>query len=828
MNAEKICSYQICSISFNTQKKIKIQQMIRTLLIVLVYTLTVHLSLSGQTPSQVIRGTVIDEDSQLPLIGATISVLDIEPVIGTTSDEDGVFRLEEIPIGRVNLAISYLGYQDKFISNLEVNSAKEIILDIALVEAVEALKEVVVRASTKKGTALNELAIVSSRSISAEQTSRYAGGFNDPAKITGNFAGVTSSQDGGNDIIIRGNSPKYVGWRLEGIAITNPNHFGDPSAISGSTGALNNNLLSTSDFYTGAFPSEFGDALSGVYDVRMRKGNNEKFEGIFGFGLLGTEATIEGPFKKGYKGSYLVNFRYSTIGAAIELGLAPVEDVNLKFQDAAFKIYLPTKQFGTFSFFGLQGNSDFTFLDINPGLIVTPGNDFAQTDIVEDFVKGANLLNVGMNHILNISPKSYFKTTLLFSREGIQDEVFENILSADSFPERRLNFNSDLKKNAYKLNTQFKHKVNAKNKFSAGIQFTLFEQDLTQSLINKFEERQTLVNFKDNISSLRSFISWKYIPTEKLNFVFGLHNTNIIFNDKFTIEPRLAANYNLNNSSSISFGFGLHSRMESIHNYFARVEQSDGTFLTPNLDLGLIKAAHYVIGYDKYFSKDLRIKMEAYFQDLYNVPVENNPNSSYTTLNEGLELNYVELVNEGTGQNYGIELTIERFLKNGFYFLFNTSLYESKYTALDGVERNTRFNGNYIVNFLAGKEFTRLGKKKNQVFTANIKTFLGGGRYFIPLLRDGNGNLAVDVDKELIFDFDKAYKNKLDDIKNITFSVGYKWNKKKTTHELFLNIDNLTNNQARLREYYDVDEPDGVAYEQQVGIIPNFLYRIYF
>jgi len=802
--------------------------MIRILIFVIAFTLTTNLSLFGQTPTQLIRGTVIDEDTQLPLIGATVSVLDSEPLIGTTSGVEGIFRLEKIPIGRVNLMVSYIGYQDKFISNLEVNSAKEIILDIALVESVETLKEVVVLASTKKGTALNELAIVSARSISAEQTSRYAGGFNDPAKITGNFAGVTNSQDGGNDIIIRGNSPKYVGWRLEGVEITNPNHFGDPSSISGSTGALNNNLLSTSDFYTGAFPSEFGDALSGVYDVRMRKGNNEKFEGIFGFGLLGTEATVEGPIKKGYKGSYLANFRYSTIGAAIEFGLIPVEDVNLKFQDATFKIYLPTKQFGTFSIFGLQGNSSFTFLDINPGLIVTPGNDFAQTDIKEDFSKGSNLLNVGVNHILNISPKSYLKTTLLYSREGIQDEVFENVLSVDSIPERRLNFNSKLNKNAYKINTQFKHKINAKNKFSTGIQFTLFEQDLTQSLLNEFEERQALVDFNDNISSLRSFISWKYIPTEKLSFVFGLHNTNIIFNKKFTIEPRLAANYNLNNSSSISFGLGWHSRMESIHNYFARVKHADGTITTPNLDLGLIKAKHYVIGFDKYFSKNLRMKVEAYLQDLYNVPVEDNLNSSYTTLNEGLELNYVPLVNEGTGKNYGVELTVERFLKNGYYILFNTSLYESKYTALDGVERNTRFNGNYIFNALAGKEFSGLGKNKNQVFAANIKTFFGGGRYFIPLLRDANGELAVDVANGLVFDFSKAYENKLDDLHNITLSLSYKWNKKSTTHELFLNIDNLTNNQARLREYYDVDEPDGVAYEKQVGIIPNFLYRIYF
>ena len=790
--------------------------------------LALNLALFGQDATQSIRGSVIDQDTQLPLFGATISVLNLTPFIGTTTDFEGDFRLEKVPIGRVNLMISYIGYQNKFVANIEVNSAKEIILDIALVEAIGSLDEVVISATKKKGTALNELAIVSSRSISVEQTSRYAGGFNDPAKITSNFAGVTNSQDGGNDIIIRGNSPKYVGWRLEGAEITNPNHFGDPSSIGGSTGALNNNLLSTSDFYTGAFPAEFGNALSGVYDVKMRHGNNEKTEGIFGFGLLGTDITLEGPFRKDYKGSYLVNFRYSTIGAAIDLGAIPVEDVSLKFQDAAFKISLPTKNLGSFSIFGLQGNSDFTFLDINPGLIVTPGNDFAQTDIKEDFNKGSNLLNIGVNHIANVSPNSYVKTSLLFSREGIEDQVFENRFNADSVPIRIINFDSDLKKNAYKLNSQYKLKINAKNKFSSGIQFTLFEQNLTQSFLNEADDRQTLVDFNDFISSFQSFVSWKYMPTEKLSVVAGLHNTNVLFNNKYTIEPRFATSYELSNSSSLSMGAGLHSRMESIHNYFARVEQPSGTITTPNLNLGLIKAVHYVMGYDKYFSKNLRLKSEVYFQRLYNVPVENDSNSSYTTLNEGLELNYVALVNEGVGKNYGVEFTLERFLKKGYYFLFNTSLYESKYTALDGVERNTRFNGNYIFNVLAGKEFTGLGKKGNQVFAANIKLFYGGGRYYIPLLRDDNGKLAVDVEKGRIFDYSKAYQSKLDDITNITFSLSYKWNKKKTTHELFLNIDNLTNNQARLREYYDIDEPTRIAYERQVGLIPNFLYRIYF
>jgi len=798
----------------------------RTVLIPILFSWLFNFSLNGQT--QTIRGTVVDEDTKTPLIGATISILDVESLIGTVTDADGIFRLENIPIGRVSFVVSYLGYQNNLLSNIEVNSAKEIVLDIGLSESVIKMEKIVVTASAKKGKALNELAIISSRSVSAEQTSRFAGGFNDPSKITSNFAGVANTQDGGNDIIVRGNSPKYIQWRLEGAEITNPNHFGDQNAVSGIVGALNNNLLSTSDFHTGAFPAEFGDALSGVYDIRMRKGNNEKFEGIFGFGLLGTDITVEGPFKKGYRGSYLANFRYSTLGLATDLGLVPVEDVNIKFQDAAFKLWLPTKDFGAFSIFGLQGNSSFGFQDVDPSVWVTPGNDFAQTTITEDYDKGANLLNIGVNHIINLTPESYLKTTLLYSREGIQDDVSENLMLVDSTASSRLKFQSGLNKTAYRINSSYHHKINVHHKMVVGVQYNLLQQDLAQTFLDGNGDRQALIDFDEKISSLRSFISWKFIPNEKLTLVTGLHNTNVLFNNKFTIEPRFAINYNINNSSALSFGFGIHSKMENIHNYFVETQQPNGTTNSPNLDLGLLKASHCVAGYEKYFNNNLRMKVEAYLQDLWNIPVANDINSSYTTLNEGLELNYVDLVNEGKSQNYGIELTLERFLNNGFYFLFNTSIYESTYKALDGVKRNTRFNSNYLVNVLAGKEFTNLGKKNNQIFAANIKTFLGGGRYFVPLLRDENGNLSVDVDNGLIFDESKAYQTKLDDFANIVLSLSYKWNKKKTTHELFLNIDNITNNQARMREYYDVNEPGGVGYERQVGTVPNFLYRLYF
>lgn len=788
------------------------------------------------TLSQTIRGTIQDVDSELPLIGATVSIIDLATIIGTTTDFDGKFKLSNVPLGRVTLEISYLGYETKVIPNIVVNSGKEVVLQVALEESMVKLDEVTITAHKNKGEAINEMALLSARSISAEETDRYAGGFNDPSKILSNFAGVTTTHDGGNEIIVRGNSPKYIQWRLEGTQITNPNHFGDQSAVGGAISTLNNNLLAASDFYTSAFSPEFGDVLSGVYDVKLRNGNNEKSERVFGFGLLGTDITLEGPFSKNYSGSYIVNYRYSTASLIDALGLMGEIDGIPKFQDAAFKLRLPTQKLGTFNVFGLAGKSNFEVNDVTPAVWDTPG-DLGQNQ-TQAFDKNAHLLNLGINHTYSFNEKSFLKTSISFANEKISDEVFESdvirnfdemgVFVSDSIINTYTDYKGDLEKQNYRAAITYNHKLNAKHKFKIGSKYTLSNMQNAQSRLGDSNDRMSLVDFDENIGTIRNFISWKYRANEKLSIVSGIQNMNVLLNNQSTIEPRIALQYKASPTTLISAGYGLHSNMESIHNYFAQVPSTTGGYNEPNKDLGLLKAHHYILGAEKRIGRNFRAKVEAYYQDLYNLPVENDPNSSYSTINEGLEFNYVDLVNRGTGKNYGIEFTLEKFFDNQYYFLMNASLYESKYTALDGIERNTRYNGNYLVNFLSGYEFTGLGKKNNQSLNLNAKIFYGGGKKILSLLRDDQGNVAVDPANNLYWDHKNAYENKLQDIHLIVLSASYKWNRKKATHELFLTLDNITNTKGKLQEFYDEREPGQVGYMKQFGFFPNLLYRVYF
>ena len=522
-----------------------------------------------------------------------------------------------------------------------------------------------------------------------------------------------------------------------------------------------------------------------------------------------------------------------------KLGLFDDLNGSLNFQDAAFKVVLPTKKAGLFSFFGLGGISNFLLKDISPALWQTPGNRFVRNKTSEDYKKGSHLLNLGMNHTLTLNRKSHINTALAFSSEGIKDEVFENFLyklydntgnyKKDSIVNNVLNFNGRLTKSTYRGEITYNNKISAQHKIQIGCKYALLNYDFRQCMFKDSSSAKfTLVDFNEDVSTVRNFASWKFRVNLKFTILIGVHNMNVLLNKKSTIEPRLAVNWKLNKTSSINGGYGKHSSMESIHHYFTKVKMPNRNIIEPNRDLDLLKAHHFVLGYEKRINKNMMVKLKTYYQKLYNLPVANSDTNLFATINEGLEFQYVDLINKGSGENYGIELTVERFFNKNYYYLVNASVYNSTYKALDDIERNTRFNGNYLVNFLFGKDFPKLGKKHNKTISFNSRAFIGGGKKIIPLLRGADGNLAVDPASNRYYDYSKAYERGIDDIYQITMSVGYKINKRKITHELFLNIDNTTNNRGRLTEYYDLGKPGYVGHMRPSAAFPNLIDRMYF
>ncbi|MEM7103107.1 MAG: TonB-dependent receptor [Bacteroidota bacterium] len=768
------------------------------------------LAAGAQNPegySQTIRGTIVDEDTKSPIIGANVVIVDSEPFLGASSDINGKFRLVNVPVGRHTISVSYLGYEPLVIPNTLVGSGKEVILNIELRESVADLDIVTVTAGAgNKAAALNEMATVSARSFSVEETKRFAAGASDPARMITAYPGASSNGgDDQNAIIIRGNSPRGLLWRLEGVEIPNPNHFALEGASSGGISILSTNTLAKSDFYTGAFPAEFGNALSGAFDIKLRNGNNEKREYTFQAGMLGIEAALEGPFVKGKNASYLVNYRYSTLSIFNALGINIVgEDDATTYQDAAFKFNFPTKNGGQVALYGIGGLSKDVF---------TPsGSTYSETQF-------SDLGVVGLSHLHRLSDKTYIKNSASFSitRIGYDAE------------DARVEFPYEYKENKIKsytrLSSLLRTKFSARHILESGVTYTFNRYDFTEREIipgapPPFDDYEYL-NEEGNAGMVQAYTSWKFRITDKLSFVNGAHLLYFGLNNKIVVEPRSALKWQFTPKQSISAGFGMHSRIESLEFYLGNLVLQDGSTVQPNRDLDFTKAMHYVIGYDNLFSKNWYFKAEAYYQHLYDVPVHHDPNNLFSTLL--LEDSYTvdTLVNKGTGRNYGLELTLQRFFNKDFYLLIGASLYEATYKPLDGKRRNTPFASNFGLNFLAGKEFAT-GQKKRNLLGLNLRATWGGNKRHIPI------DLAASQEAgEAIYDVNRAYEERLPDYWKIDLQVSYRLNKKSLTHEWRLDLLNLTNHQNVQSAYYN-GRGQTIAYDRQTGFIPALSYRIEF
>jgi hypothetical protein len=780
---------------------------------------------------QSIRGVVLDKDSKSPLIGANIIVLDVDPIIGAATDFDGRFKIEKVPLGRHTIQISFIGYETKTMPNIEVTSGKEVIINAELQESI-LIDEVVIEAKQDKDKTINKMASVSARTFSIDETMRYAGSLNDVARMAQNFAGVQGADDSRNDIVIRGNSPTGVLYRLEDVDIPNPNHFALNGTTGGPVSILNNNVLDNSDFMTGAFPAEYGNAIAGVFDLKLRSGNNQKHEFLGQFGFNGIELMAEGPINKDKYSSYIVDFRYSTLKLFQLMGLnfgtgTAVPD----YSDGFFKLSFPNEK-GKTEFWALGGASDIAFLDSEQ----KEENLFQEGG--EDLFFNSKIGVTGLSNTYRFNDKSYLKTT--FSIDATFNQIARNYL--DSITQLYdPNYRNTSVEGKQSLNVIYNHKLSSRHLIKVGSYnyrrfFNLSDsiniaEDsimIAPSTYQVIPERWvTLTDFKGATYFIQPFIQWQFRVNEKLTLNTGVHSQYFTYNNQYSVEPRLGLKWELNAKNTLSLAYGLHNQLPTTRLYFKEVETENGTRVIPNKNLEMIQSQHFVLGYDRNLGKHTRIKTEAYYQLLDNVPVDVNTNS-YSVLNFGanFDLSFPDtLVNKGTGTNYGVELTLERFLNNGFYYLMTTSIYNSTYKGSDGVERNTVFNGNYTFNALVGKEFffkPKEGKVSKSSLLIDLKGTLNGGQRYVPIDLQASQLIG-----QTVYDYDQAFANRYPDYLRMDFKIGFKKNGKKITQEWSFNIQNLTNRKNVFTEGYS-DASKSIVTRYQTGLLPIGQYKIWF
>jgi hypothetical protein len=766
----------------------------------------------SQNLTQTVRGTVLDKVSQSPVAGAVVVLLNSNPLKGTATDINGQFILKEVPIGKQTLRITYVGYKESVIPNITVNSGKEVVMNIQLEENIMQAQEVVVKAQIEKHKPINEMSTVSSRTFSVEETQKFAAAVNDPARMATSFAGVVAGNDGNNTISIRGNSPNGLLWRMEGVDIPNPNHFSSVGTSGGGISILSAQLLSNSDFITGAFASEYGNALSGVFDLKLRKGNNQKREHTFQIGVLGVDAATEGPLKKGYDGSYLVNYRYSTLGILDKLGVKIIGDAVTTFQDLSFNVSLPTKKLGTFGVFGFGGLSNQTQSSAKDSSQWIKDEDKQYDNDFHSYT-GA----VGVNNSKLFGKKSFLKTSVVFSGT-------DNGFTQDKLDERYTlvrNYEESFVQSRLALSSTLTHKVNAKNSIRSGFIVSYLTYDLHQKYMDdSLNVMKTYLQNNGATSTTQAFTQWNHKINNKLTTNVGMHFLFLSLNQTYSIEPRASIKYDISSGQNIAFGYGLHGQIQPLGTYFAKPQDGSNTYINKNI--GISKAHHFVVSHDISLNSYTHIKTEVYYQHLFNVPISKDPNSTFSMLN-AVDGYYTDpLVNTGLGRNYGVELTVERFLHKNFYYLLSMSLYESKYKAANDVWYNTRFNTNYATTLTAGKEWELSEKHKKKVIGFSTKLVYLGGFRRTPI--DINRSIAKGDE---VFVESQAYELKNPDYFRVDLKVSLKRNFAHATTTLSLDLQNATNNQNIGGQHFDKNT-GSVKYSYQVGILPVLAYKIEF
>ena len=779
------------------------------ILFIILLSLFVCTLLPAQSLTQTVRGTVIDKQVKSPLPGVVIQLLNSNPAKGTSTDANGNFKFEQVPVGRQSFKLTFTGYKEIILNDIAVNSGKEIVLNIEMEEQVIENEAVVITADKKKP--LNDLSTVSSRTISVEETQRYAAAVNDPARAALAYAGVASADDGNNLISIRGNTPKGILWRMEGVEVPSPNHFSSPGSAGGGISILSAQLLANSDFSTGAFAAEYGNASSGVFDLRLRRGNNEQREFTFQAGVLGIDVAAEGPFSSKHNGSYLINYRYSTLGLLSRAGI--LGDGITTFQDLSYNFVLPTEKYGTFTLFGFGGLSSDLYNFVK---------DSAQWKSEDDRYSSDFFSNTGASGLTwsnAVNEHTYFKIAAVGSATDIG--FASNYLLSD-YNEREDYFES-YRQNKFTLSSTMTHKFNSHHLIRSGL--ILNQQSFSIGKRYFDSDAQRMIDFgksDGNTQIIQAFTQWQFRPTEKLTFNAGFHALYLALNKKFSPEPRAAATWEFLPGQSVSLGYGMHSQVLPLSAYLYKTEMPNGTFVQTNKNLDLLKAHHLVLSYDRGIGENMRIKTEFYHQWLFNVPVRNDADHTYALINEIWDGVRDSLLSEGEGRNYGMELTVEKFFSKGSYFLLSGSLFNSNYKTNDDIWRNTRFNGKYILTFTGGKEITLSEKRRGRVIGFNVKLIYAGGYYDNP----------IDFTKSALTgetwkDETRAFTDKMPDYFRADIKLSLKRNFSKWTSTVAIDIQNVSNRKNVFNKYYN-PTLNKAEYNYQAPLIPILSYRVEF
>jgi hypothetical protein len=774
---------------------------------------------------QTVRGYVTDRTTGNGIAYAIVELLNHSPRLTCVTEENGSFELNNVPVGHQRIRVELEGYYESVHTEL-IEAGKQAVVtipvdeevsrNIATVEANRSTIKDKGRFRNSKMESIDEMNAVSTRAFNIEEVRKYVGGFNDPSRTVTSFPGMYNIDDTENFIISRGNSAYGIQWMIEGVPIENPHHF----AAMGNTGAvfplLNTNLLENSDFVNGALSAQYGNAYSGIFDINLRKGNNERFEFSAQVTTFGVEVTAEGPFKK--KGaSFAIGVRAAVLELIQLIGLNIGSNAAPHYYDLNFKIDIPTKKDGHLSIFGIGGISNIAFLDAE----VDPNDQFAEQGIDRYLDVKTGLL--GMTYMKYFNKRTSLKTTLSYLIEDRRSRR-DTVDITDPTGIKRIPYFSVVNtRHRVGLASIFNKKITTQFVFRGGVHGYAYYLDLKDNWLQRDENQLLEQGFKALIGG---FAQVQYKFSQRFVISLGVRAMYWTLNkNSWAVEPRLALNWYIGKRNKISLGYGWHSKIQSFAMSFFVKKELDGTYDDSNRELGLNRSHHIVLSYDLYLSKFWALKASIYAIYNTDIAVEKNP-SSFSLANYGASFNYPKIVGlESTGVSfgYGAELSLEKFFSHGYYGLFSAAYQRATYRGSDMVWRNSAFDVVYVFSLVVGKEF-KIGKKKRNVFYVDLRFNLHEGLPYTPIDIDAS-RLAGE---EILIE-DKAYSERLNLYKRLDIRIGARFNSRKTklSHHIYIEAMNFTFFSNDLALKFDANTGETVT-AKQFGFFPNLFYQIRF
>lgn len=783
------------------------------LLLFLVFLFLGIISLSAQKV-QNIRGVILDKNSKQPLIGATVEINGLS--LGTTSDENGVFLIEKVPLGRHSITSQYLGYQPSVTEGIVLTSVREAYIEILMSQGSVNLDDIIITGSRNAFESVNPLTVVSSRSFTAEETARIPAGVNDPGRAALSYPGVQKGNDESeNTIIVRGNAPQGILWRLEGIDIPNPNHFALIGSSGGGITIFSAQLLAKSDFLSGGMPAEYGNAISGAFDVQFRPGNLEKRNHFFKMGVIGLDFSTEGPIQKG-KSSYLINYRYSTLSILNKVGfyLNGPRVLN-DFQDLSFNLHFQTKNPKLkATVFGLGGLSLEEYLPVDNSSERNP----LFFDHREFQHKPARIGTVGTTWTYLGNKNYYIKGVVALMNSDIRRE-YDTLNTTNNYFRYHTEKYNDTRISAA---LTYNHEINPKLRIKSGLIFHQIFFDFyrdrlpVRSLDNILNvERNVSVNGNGNTQTIQQYTQASYKLSSELTINGGYHFLRLNANGTQALDPRVSLQYQVSPRQKLSFAAGQHSQTLAMMTYY--FTDKSGKNVNKNLDL--MKSWHYVGAYHFYTASKMKLSMEGYFQTLHNIPVSTDAKDKYWLLNNTNGYPLFQATSNGTGQNKGIDLGIEKLFSRSYFLLATFSFINSTFTPADGKTYNSRWNAGFSSAYTIGKEFN-LGKSRVLQIGGRL-LMSGGGRYtpFDPVLSRIAGTYVAS---------NAEFGARLPAYWRIDSRIQYRFNANKVAGNVSLDLQNTTNRINASGVSYDaVSNTTSIRYRGG-GFIPVLAFQVEF